>query len=329
MSVIRRGRAPQPAPAEEGLPPRWVADVIAAVAPYPLADAPEPLVAGAGPGAFTVELSTGDPFWSGPLVARIGEPVVLQWETAWIRAVAAPGFPVPEVVADRYDQGVVLFRLPAGTTLAGCMATDFMRMPHYLATLGQMHARLHAFPIAGDRSRPRALLPLPPPGGGDEDRWLAERRPSPAAGREVVCHGQLYPTNVYLDGDADPVAIDWTRACVGDPAYDVASTLVAFWVLPLYVDNAIQRKMVKMARDSLASSYLDAYRDAASSSGPLDEAALRYWQAHHLWQLAAEVNRRVTGDRLSAWSPAATIPDPAKSLDDLRTHFWELTDGQL
>jgi hypothetical protein len=139
----------------------------------------------------------------------------------------------------------------------------------------------------------------------------------------VLCHTELSPAYVYLEGTdtATAVPVNWTRARVADPAYDVAATVTAFWSVPIYVDNALQRKALKMARDSLVSAYLDAYRESAPH--PLDEGRLDYWQAFHLGWLATEVARRVHGVN-GPWEAGTIVAQPDSAFDDLRARFHEL-----
>src|SRR5262249_30969090 len=68
-------------------------------------------------------------------------------------------------------------------------------------------------------------------------RRLAERRPAP--GREVICHGDLHPFNVLVDGDRVTV-IDWTASLIADPAYDLAFTWLLLSDAPLDVPGALR-----------------------------------------------------------------------------------------
>jgi aminoglycoside phosphotransferase (APT) family kinase protein len=310
---------------------------------------PEAVLAGAGPDAYSFELATDDPGWTGTLVARTSDVDVLANETAWIRALDSTGYPVPEVVADRHDDGVVVFRPPAGVNLAGCMVDDFMAVPRFLAAFGQLHARLHALSV--DELVAAATAGNGADGNGPDDNdddapldelldraasgavraevdteltWLDKFRPGEAA--DVLCHGELNPVHVYVDGSdtATAVPVNWTRTRLGPRAFDVAATVTAFWTSPLYVDGAVQRTALKMIRDSLISAYLKAYSEA--SPEPLDDEALRYWQAFHLGWLATDLARRIHDQPVGPWDPATAVPKPAEALQDLRQRFWELAE---
>jgi hypothetical protein len=309
-----------------------------------LAEPPEPVFAGCGPEAFRIRLATEDPVWSRPLVARTSPPPVLAREAAWIDRVRAAGFPAPEVVSDG-DAGVLVFREPAGTNLAERMITDMPALPRLLADFGRLHAALHALPAAGAPAAHATAPDLaagPPPGhgharddasGASDDpgddrgvaaqvRWLLAHEPE--AGEPVVCHGALNPAHVYLDGDR-AVAVNWTGAGLADPEYDVAATLTGFWTAALYIDSAVQRRMLKMVRDSLAGAYLAAYREAAVR--PLDDARLRYWQAFHLCRVGADIVRHRTEGASGPWDTAAHVAQPGAALDELAREFWGIVDG--
>jgi aminoglycoside phosphotransferase (APT) family kinase protein len=302
-----------------------------------LAAGPEAVLAGAGPDAYSFELVADDPRWTGTLVARAADVPVLRREVAWIGALAAADYPVPEVLADRHGDGLVVFRPPAGVNLASAMVDDIMAVPKFLAAFGGLHARLHALPVgdtdvADDRDDDPVDELLDRAATGpvrDEvDReltWLDKYRPGEAT--PALCHGELNPVHVYI-ADGDPttaVPVNWTQARLAAPAFDVAATVTAFWTAPLYVDGTVQRTALKMIRDSLISAYLKAYGEAAPA-GPLDDEALRYWQAFHLAALATEVARRRHDLPTGPWDPATNVHKPADALDDLRHRFWELAD---
>ena len=301
-----------------------------------LAEPPEPVLAGCGPEAYRVRVATDDPVWSRPLIARTSPAPVLAREAMWIYTVRSAGFPAPDVVAD--DGGVLVFREPAGTNLAERMITDMASLPRLLADFGRLHAALHALPAAGlaeEHPAPdhSALGGRPTAAAADASArtasgdtgiarqiaWLVAHAPPP--GEPAVCHGDLNPAHVYLDGD-DAVAVNWTAAGLADPEYDVAATLTGFWTAALYVDSAVQRRVLKMVRDSLASAYLAAYRDAAVRQ--LDDARLRYHQAFHLCRIGAGIVRYQCHGPVGPWDAAAHVAQPVAALDELAREFWRL-----
>lgn len=302
------GPGPGPGPAAD------VADrVLDAVSPGSFVAPPEPLLAGAGPDAYTFTLATDDPYWSGVLVARAAPFAVLRRELLWLRAAAERDFAVPRLLTDRPEDGVLVFRPPGGENLTGRMTSDLVGLPDHLASFGRLHARLHNLSTDGlsDDAGPPAVPD--DPAVAEEVAWLDDNRPPGAP--PVLCHGNLHPVQVYVRGDDEPgptVVADWTQARLAEPEFDVAATLVAFWTAPLYVPNRTHRALVKLARDSLASAYLAAYTKSATRS--LDDDRVRYWQTFHLCTLAASLSRRLGGEPVSPWSEAANATHPAKAL---------------
>jgi aminoglycoside phosphotransferase (APT) family kinase protein len=304
-----------------------------------LTHGPEPIL-GYGPDIYRVRLATEDPAWAGTLLARASEPDVLRREAAFVEALRAAGFPAPDLVAapgapesdgdDGDDGDVLVFRQPPGDSLANVMVANVTSVPQFLADFGRLHARLHGLPTDGvtpDGPDPLDDLDAraePEPvrqAVESELAWLRAHRPPD--GPQVPCHTELSPAYVYLEGTdtATALPVNWTRARLGDPAYDVAASVTAFWSVPIYVDNALQRKALKMARDSLVSAYLAAYRESAPH--PLDEDRLDYWQAFHLGWLATHVARRIEGVN-GPWEAGTIVAQPTSTLDDLRARFHEL-----
>jgi aminoglycoside phosphotransferase (APT) family kinase protein len=331
----RRQDQPDPDPAA-GLDLGAVADAVSAVAGVALASGPEPVLAGAGPDAYTLTLDTDDPPWDATLVARVAPVAVVTHEAGWISALGEAGFPVPDVVISAPDRGVLAFRATAGVNLAGCMVDDLMALPKFLAAFGQLHARLHGLsglPAEGLAGVADPLDELDARAGTDAVRaalseelaWLDTHRP--VGGTAVPCHGDFNPVHVYIeDGDTSTaVPVNWTRARLAEPAYDVAATVTAFWTSPLYVESTMQRTALRMVRDSLISAYLKAYGEATTA--PLDDETVDYWQAYHLAWLAAGVVRRIQDEPVSPWDPAANAHRPEPALDDIRDRFRELTAG--
>ena len=95
---------------------------------------------------------------------------------------------------------------------------------------------------------------------------LAELRP--AAGSEVVCHGDLHPFNVLVDGDRVTV-IDWVGAARGVPEADHARTLLLMRWADLPADMPlISRGLISAGRRSIRHFVNSSWRALSSSSGP-------------------------------------------------------------
>jgi aminoglycoside phosphotransferase (APT) family kinase protein len=88
-----------------------------------------------------------------------------------------------------------------------------------------------------------------------------------------LCHGDLHPSNVILAGDG-PVIVDWFDASSGDPAADVARSLITMLddggVSPLHLPGSDRRTLT-----ALTDAYLATVRTALS----LDDVLLERWQA--------------------------------------------------
>lgn len=296
--------------------------------PPPLAAPPEPVYAGWGPDAHRVVLAIDDTRWAGTLIARPATPERQAREEAAMAAARSLGLPVPETVSAP-GAPVLVLREPAGTSLAERMIADLAHLPRLLTLLGELHARLHASPcppVGG-----LASAPGHDPGGGgapvatllpaEHRAWLHDRRPPP--GEAVLCHGELTPVHVYHRDDAPPVPVNWTGAGRGEAEYDVAATLAGFWSAPLYAGSAVQRRLLTLVRESLAASYLEAYRSAASR--PPDDRRLRYWEVFHLAVLAAGIARCRARGPAGPWDTAAHVARPDRALDEIRGRVRTLT----
>jgi hypothetical protein len=281
----------------------------------------EPIYAGWGPDAYQVQGSGGE------LVARTSSSAIRDRERAWIEAVRAEGFPAPEPLEGADGGGMLVFRRPPGTILAERMIGDVPALPRLLAEFGRLHAALHGLPVPVGPPVADPVAPAPDPEAAPslarQRAWLDIERPP--AGPRVVCHGDFTPVHVVRDGDAAPgVPVNWTAATVAEPEYDVAATAVGFWSTALY-GNAVQRRLLKLAREPLASAYLSAYREVAP--WPLDDGRLRYWQAFHLHRLAAAIDRRLRHGPAGPWDPATHVATPTRSLQDVDRRFREVTAG--
>jgi aminoglycoside phosphotransferase (APT) family kinase protein len=144
--------------------------------------------------------------------------------------VRSQGYPVPaveEVSDDGFD--MVMERIE-GTDMVAAITKRPWTIPRQGRVLADLHRQLHEL-IAPD------WLPGAPVGGGDR-----------------LLHLDLHPLNVMI-GPRGPVVIDWTGACRGDPAVDVALA----WVLMRAGDvptGWLLGKMLGRARSVLIKSFL-------------------------------------------------------------------------
>jgi aminoglycoside phosphotransferase (APT) family kinase protein len=135
------------------------------------------------------------------VLRRFRFPIDLTGEAALMRYLHERGYPVP-VVHDVDGNAMVLERLDGPTMLEDGLGHP-ERIFRYARLLADLHARLHELPAPDEL-----------PGHGVN-----------AQARRVL-HLDLHPGNVLLSRRG-PVVIDWTIARAGDPAADVARTIVA------------------------------------------------------------------------------------------------------
>ncbi len=147
--------------------------------------------------------------------------------------VRSQGYPVP-AVEEVSDDGVdmVMERIE-GTTMVATMTKRPWTIPRQGSVLADLHRRLH------ELSAP-AWLHDAPVGRGDR-----------------MLHLDLHPLNVMI-GKQGPVVIDWTGACRGDPAVDVALA----WVLMMAGEVPTGRLLLTImshARSILVKSFLRSF----------------------------------------------------------------------
>jgi aminoglycoside phosphotransferase (APT) family kinase protein len=171
-------------------------------------------------------------------------------ETIVQSAVASAGFPTPVVRAHEGPQDglgrafMVMDRAPGAPPLAGLAGAGAItsaikalrQIPGLLAApMAQLHA-LDAQPVRGQLG-PACGVPVTIPrmlaglceaaaGYGRADlvaaaQWLAGHPPPPTL--EVICHGDLHPFNLLIEG-ATVTVVDWSAALLAPRAYDVAFT---------------------------------------------------------------------------------------------------------
>jgi aminoglycoside phosphotransferase (APT) family kinase protein len=132
---------------------------------------------------------------------------------------AAQGYPVPQV-HDFTDIDLVMERL-YGPTLMQAWERRPWRLTHYARQLAALHDRLAAVPAPD-------WLPAP--------RALRDREPGDTGS---VLHLDLHPLNVILTPDRGPVVFDWPNAAAGDPAFDLARTIVTVGTADLPLSPAV------------------------------------------------------------------------------------------
>ncbi len=136
------------------------------------------------------------------------------------------GYPVPAVDHLSDDGTDMVIERVDGPSMAQLLRRRPWTLRGQGDILGGLHRRLHAI-AAPD--------------------WA---RPGPGTGGGCLLHLDLHPLNVLM-GPAGPVVIDWSNACRGDGATDVALTWVLMTAgeiparrLEAFVEGLARRKLV-------------------------------------------------------------------------------------
>ena len=168
-----------------------------------------------------------------------------EMEARVMRYLAGRGYPVPQV-HDVTGTELVMDRLD-GPTLMQAWERRPWRLGRYARELAALHDRLAAVPAPD-------WLPAP--------RTLRDREPG---GTGSVLHLDLHPLNVILTPDRGPFVIDWTNASAGDPAFDLARTIVTVGTadLPLSPAVAARSRFLRALRRASASDPGPRMADAA------------------------------------------------------------------
>lgn len=158
-------------------------------------------------------------------------------------------------------------------------------------TLGSQHAALHGIaapaglPGLRDDLRRRLGSRLVP----GEVRARALERLEALPDGDRLLHGDFHPANLLRAPDGC-VVIDWTNGAGGDPAADVARTLLLVAGSVSEDTPAAVRRLAPAARRLLVAGYLRAYARAL----PLDRARVERWLP--VWA-AARLSEGIEPDR--------------------------------
>jgi aminoglycoside phosphotransferase (APT) family kinase protein len=268
-------------------------------------DAPRPLTGGFWAELLAFSLADPPPAWPRELVARImPEGAPAHKETVVQAAVASAGFPTPLVRASGSDRGAdcglgrafMVMDRARGTHLVSGLAgpgaivsavAATRKIPGLLATT---MARLHSLDPAPVRDQLGSScdVPLTVPEMLTRLRdmaceyrradlsaaaqWLIDSPLAPAP--EVICHGDLHPFNVLVDGGSICV-LDWTAALLAPRTYDVAFTSLLLAEPPVDVPRAL-RPVVRQLGARLARRFVARYEQAAGVQ--VDPSELRWHQ---------------------------------------------------
>jgi Ser/Thr protein kinase RdoA (MazF antagonist) len=206
------------------------------------------------------------------------------------RALTKAGVAAPAALETVEVEGRVgiVFERVAGRSLREQITSAPWRTGWAGRRLARLHRHLHlqrvlgaALPqlrerIAGTVERARAVL------GADADRALSILAGLPDG--EAVCHFDFHPDNVLGEGDAIRI-IDWSNAALGNPAADVARTLVMIRspYFPPDVPRAV-RPVVRSLKRWLARAYEAEYLSCSGMMRAEVEAWLVPIAAARIWE---------------------------------------------
>ena len=219
------------------------------------------------------------------------DPATAAFETAVQRHLTRCGFPVPSIrcadgPSSDLDRAWSVMDFAAGQPLlAGLRAstaikqapTLLRRLPDLLADAA---ATLHHCPLdglhselAGHTRQPDihdfldASPHTPTPSDDTTSPEQPNTSPPPRTTRAVICHGDLHPFNLLVDGDRWTL-IDWSAAVVADPHYDLAFTTLMLANPPLGGPAPVRAATRRSAPDSPTGSCRATNNEPVAPSTP-------------------------------------------------------------
>jgi aminoglycoside phosphotransferase (APT) family kinase protein len=219
--------------------------------------------------------------WDGPLVVRLfpGEapPDLARREATVQRVLAGQGYPAPAIVWFDDDARLaerrcfVMRRLPGHPLVGGIRPRELLMSLRKLyrqvvemtasaqAALHRLDAapivaELDDMPLGVERWYERMAQFEGFAAGLD---WLVAHRP-PDRATPVVCHGDLHPGNLLVEGDRLTGVLDYTVMTIAEPALDVGYTAMSLHIAPIDAPAPVQRVAARFAR-GIADRYVAAY----------------------------------------------------------------------
>lgn len=259
-------------------------------------EAPRALTGGYWADLFSFSLSVPPPGWPAELVARyMPEPAVARKEALVQAAVAAAGYPTPQVRAtdpttDGQGVSMMVMDLAPGAPLLsginglGSLLAALRSMRRIPKLLALAMAELHALDprlvedLLGDAEVPvttEQLLPSLIAMATSADRpdlasaadWLLNHRPAQVD--RVICHGDFHPLNILVD-TAGFTVVDWSGALLGPRAFDLAYTSLLLAEPPLVVPGPA-RWLVRTLGARLARRFVVEYERKCGANVGADQ----------------------------------------------------------
>jgi aminoglycoside phosphotransferase (APT) family kinase protein len=271
---------------------------------------PVPLAGGFWAEMYDVELAGAPCDLDGRLVARImPDPATAAFETAVQHHLTRCGFPVPAIRCaagpslDLDRAWSLMDFAPGQPLLAGLSAATAIRQAPTLLRrlpdlLAEAAAALHRCPVDGLHSELAGQARQP-----DIDEFLkrvaaqadiigrhdlertAEHLAATAHDTRAICHGDLHPFNLLVDGERWTL-IDWSTAVTADPHYDLGFTTLMLANPPLGGPAPV-RAATRTIGGRLARRFLRSYEQRTGR--PVDAARLAWGRRAHALRALVEI----------------------------------------
>jgi aminoglycoside phosphotransferase (APT) family kinase protein len=280
---------------------------------------PAPLAGGFWAEMYAVQVSDPPPELEGRLVARImPDPDTAAFETAVQRHLTRCRFPAASIrcadgPSSDLDRAWSLMDFAAGQPLlSGLRAstaikqapTLLRRLPDLLADAASTlhHCRLDGLDseLVGLTSRLdihdflQRIAAHADAIGRHDLALTAKRLARTAPDSRVICHGDLHPFNLLVDGDRWTL-IDWSSAVVADPHYDLAFTTLMLANSPLGGPAPI-RAVTRMIGRRVAERFLRTYEQRTGRS--VDAVRLAWGRRAHALRAVVEIATWDANDHL-------------------------------
>jgi Ser/Thr protein kinase RdoA (MazF antagonist) len=227
------------------------------------------------------------------------------------RRVTDVGIPAPRVFEGDAADGLVevgdrvgiLFERVDGPSMLADLATHPWRLTHHARTLAELHARMHDHEVTGaqlddQKARLAKAISASARMTPEIDAASVVRILDKLPGGNRVCHGDVHPDNLVLVGGgsgAKAVALDWENATQGDPAADVARTVLILMLASGTPESSLwERVLARVFGRCFLRVYLSAY--LRRSRCGVTRTAIDAWLPV---QAAARLAEQIPGERTS------------------------------
>lgn len=277
---------------------------------------------------FGLQLSEAAEPFDRPLVARVFRPggaaERARLEAAAHRAVTEQGLAAPKVffVGDELDgvggSFLIMERAGGRSAVELIHPSMLLRLPALLAeTMAALHRLDVGFLLAAGEAagldRLSMMLDLSAetrerrgarefPSLAALGAWLDTHRPDVPS--STINHGDLHPFNLMIDGSRVSSVLDWTRAVIAPPEYDIAANRIIVRYGPVVGPGPL-RPLIPLYRDWFPRRFETLYR----TYRPFDESLVRYFEVQRALGILTDVALR----RRAMASNTVVPPDRDKS----------------